>query len=76
MQDLSNHAPEKLTKMLVGLKLDLVQSVGGDSLRGSVQGDEDLDGEFEPRCITYKKAAKFAKDNGMTYMELSSKHGY
>ena len=70
LQDLSANAPKNIVKILVGLKLDLVQPLTG-SLAERRESDV-----IVPRGISSEEAQMFAQRNKMFYMEVSAKTGH
>jgi len=83
LQDLQHHAPEKIVKILCGLKHDLVSNI---SMGGMNESLDSRDSEMsrsgnsitQPnrRQVSAEDALQFAIRNKMFYMEASAKTGY
>ena len=69
LQDLNANAPKNIVRILVGLKLDLVQPMTGMVERR----ESDV---IVPRGVTSEDAQMFAQRNKMFYMEVSAKTGH
>lgn len=79
LQDLQRHAPEKIVKILCGLKHDLV----GRDPHASIDSSRDSDflssvssSAVNRRQVTSEEAHAFALRNKMFYMEVSAKSGH
>ena len=83
LHDLQHHAPEKIVKILCGLKHDLVSNI---SMGGMNESLDSRDSEMsrsgnsitQPnrRQVSAEDALQFAIRNKMFYMEASAKTGY
>lgn len=69
LQDLNANAPKNIVRILVGLKLDLVQPMTGFS----EQRESDV---IVRRGVTSEEAQMYAQRNKMFYMEVSAKTGH
>ena len=70
LQDLNANAPKNIVRILIGLKLDLVQPMTGYNDQRS---ESDV---IVPRGISSEEAQMFAQRNKMFYMEVSAKTGH
>jgi GTPase SAR1 family protein len=81
LQDLQRHAPEKIVKILCGLKYDLI---GKDSTNESMSSFRDTELSIRTgsnvglhrRQVSSEEAHAFALRNKMFYMEVSAKTGH
>jgi len=69
LQDLNANAPKNIVRILVGLKLDLVQPMTGQQERR----ESDV---IVPRGVSSEEAQMFAQRNKMFYIEVSAKTGH
>lgn len=69
LQDLNANAPKNIVRILVGLKLDLVQPMQNQEQRR----ESDV---IVPRGVSSEEAQMFAQRNKMFYMEVSAKMGH